>query len=327
MASPAALEILAAEGLATVQDLGRPALGHLGIAESGACDRGRHATAQRLCSNDAEAAGLELQGARLVWRLHGEPRLAAVVGDCAWTVDGQPWSPWRSVWVNPGQVVAVAPVGTGLRAYLAVAGGIAVARVGNSASTHVFAGLGGWQGRGLRPGDVVPLDHARQGCRELAILQLELRSAEPLLAIWTPAARLISTSARRHLASATWKVGAQSDRTAIALMGPPLPVRATLRELSQPTVCGSIQVAGDGTPRILLRDRPTIGGFPQPAVVVSASHDDAAQLRPGDTVRLQFVSQARARQALLESVQRQKAIVRSLSPAWPPSSRQLLELL
>ncbi len=321
------LEILAADGLATVQDLSRPGLGHLGIAESGACDRASHRKAQLLCFNDVQTAGLELQQCDLRARLIGGPRLCSVVGDCRWTVDGRVWPPGRSVWVEAGQEIRAEPASGGCRTYLALSGGIDVPRLGGSASTHVFARLGGWHGRGLRAGDALKLGFTAGDCRELMLSQPSRSPDGQLCAVWTAAARLISAAARTQLASELWHVGAQSDRTAVALVGARLALRASLSELSQPTACGAIQVAGDGTPRILLRDRPTIGGFPQVAVIATTSLDDAGQLRPGDAVRLQFVSPAQARRALRERHQLQTALETCLVPAWPPSSRQLFQLL
>ncbi|MFP5334592.1 MAG: allophanate hydrolase subunit 2 family protein, partial [Actinomycetes bacterium] len=47
----AALTVLEAGPLTTVQDAGRPGLGALGVGRSGACDRASHRLANRLVGN------------------------------------------------------------------------------------------------------------------------------------------------------------------------------------------------------------------------------------------------------------------------------------
>ena len=55
----------------------------------------------------------------------------------------------RGFEVNPGDVISFKQAKAGLRAYLAVTGGIATPRVMGSRSTYVGAGLGGFKGRPL----------------------------------------------------------------------------------------------------------------------------------------------------------------------------------
>ncbi len=49
---------------------------------------------------------------------------------------------------------------------------------------------------------------------------------------------------------------------------------------------GSVQVPPDGCPIVLLADDQTIGGYPVIGQVIEADLPLAAQLRPGDDVRL-----------------------------------------
>jgi len=88
----------------------------------------------------------------------------------------------------------------------------------------------------------------------------------------------------RRLLGGEWHAGA-GNRVGVRLEGPTL-VEPGLH-LSQPIPPGAVQVTGAGQPILLLRDHPTIGGYPVVAVVVAADLDACAQLRPGD--RLSFV--------------------------------------
>ena len=52
--------------------------------------------------------------------------------------------------------------------------------------------------------------------------------------------------------------------------------------ISDATFPGALQVPSSGQPILLLADRPTTGGYPQIAVVISADLGLAGQLLPGD---------------------------------------------
>ena len=62
----------------------------------------------------------------------------------------------------------------------------------------------------------------------------------------------------------------------------------------RPSRPGTVQVAHDGQPIVLLGDCQTIGGYPKIAHVITVDLPRAAQLRPNDTVRFQEVTAAEA---------------------------------
>ncbi len=78
------------------------------------------------------------------------------------------------------------------------------------------------------------------------------------------------------------------------LTGSKLPRKTEAEMLSEAVVPGTIQVANDGQPILLLGDCQTIGGYPKIAHVITVDLPLAAQLRPNDKVRFQAVSLAEA---------------------------------
>src|SRR5690606_39536296 len=64
--------------------------------------------------------------------------------------------------------------------------------------------------------------------------------------------------------------------------------------VSDAIVPGDVQILGDGTPIVLMRDHQPTGGYPRIATLVSADLDRFAQLRPGTPVRFEPVTLARA---------------------------------
>ncbi len=81
--------------------------------------------------------------------------VALTGSDFGATLDGLPVEVWTSVEARPGQTLVTSATRSGARAYLCVRGGISVELFLGSASTHALSGLGGFQGRALRKGDVL----------------------------------------------------------------------------------------------------------------------------------------------------------------------------
>src|SRR5208282_1306639 len=85
-----------------------------------------------------------------------ERAVVALAGsDFGVTLDDVGVEMWTSVEVHAGQTLKMEPTRTGARCYLCVRGGIDVKVFLGSASTHLLSGLGGYDGRALRKGDVL----------------------------------------------------------------------------------------------------------------------------------------------------------------------------
>lgn len=273
--------------LALVQDLGRPGYAHLGVPPSGAADRAGLQAANRLVGNPESYAGIESTLGGLVVRAL-TPVWCAVTGPAgAVSVDGRPDGSHHPVHLLPGQRLSVEVTPSGLRRYLAVRGGIAVTAVLGSRSTDVLSGLGPAP---LRPGDRLPLgrsplplpvvDVAPPPVPPVAGAPMVLRISAGPRSDWFTAA------ARQALVERTWTVAADSDRTAVRLQGVPLTRRIPGELPSEGMIRGAIQVPPSGQPLVLGADHPVTGGYPVIAVVSALDCDRAAQLRPGDPVRL-----------------------------------------
>ena len=149
------IEVLAPGLLTAVQDLGREGFGPMGVSPSGAADPIALRIGNRLVGNAESAAALEmtLLGGTF---LFPEGALAALTGsDFGAALDGAELPPWTSFEVKPGQTLRLGPTRSGARCYLCTQGGIAVKPFLGSASTHLLSGLGGYEGRALRKGDVL----------------------------------------------------------------------------------------------------------------------------------------------------------------------------
>lgn len=289
----ASLHVDRVGGLVTVEDLGRPGFAHLGVTRSGAADRRALRLANRLVGNTDGAAALEVVLGGLVLTAPRGAVLALAGADCPVTVDGRACSVNAVLPVPPGGRVEVGIARAGLRAVLAVRGGVAVAPTLGSRSTDTLAGLGP---PAVRAGDTLPVGAVTPGAPWPAVDHAPVAGLPhpdqlvDLDAVLGPRAFWVEPAALQRFWAATWTVGPDSDRVGLRLLGDPLErVRDGDRPLaelpSEGLVRGAVQVPPSGLPVVFGADHPVTGGYPVVAVLTDAACDLAAQLRPGQPVR------------------------------------------
>ena len=208
------------------------------------------------------------------------------------------------------EVFRVGALGDTVCAYLAFEGGLDIPHVLGSASTCVRGSLGGIEGRRLQPRDRVPLALRSVEARTESALArpLDLALGQTIRVVLGPQADYFTDEAVRTFLSAEYKVSPQADRMGYRLEGPSLTHAGNFNIVSDGTVDGSIQVAGNGQPIVLMKDRGTTGGYPKIATIISADFGRFAQTRPRHTIHFAAVDvaaaqhEARAFHALLQSL-------------------------
>jgi biotin-dependent carboxylase-like uncharacterized protein len=267
------IEVVAPGPLATVQDLGRPGYGAVGVARAGAFDRAALRLANRLVGNPDDAAAIEVTLGGLAVRFSAPATVALTGAVCAGAPD------WGAALSLPaGAAFRLSAPERGLRSYLAVRGGILVPAVLGSRSTDMLSGIGPAP---LTTGDKLAIGTGAAGI--VGANAAEPRAAATVPVRFGPRDDWFTPAARAALLAAAWTVRPESDRVGVRLDGPVLD-RARAGELpSEPTLPGAIQVPPDGRPIVFGPDAPVTGGYPVIAVVTDL--DGMAQLRPGDAVR------------------------------------------
>jgi urea carboxylase len=303
---PGTLEVLDPGLQTTVQDLqGRPGMWEVGVPPSGAWDDLSFALANAAVGNPASAAGLEAVLTGPTVRFDRRTLLCVTGAATSATLAGRPIRPGTVALATPGDALVMGPCGApGMRAYLAVSGGITVPADLGSRSTFILGGFGGHAGRTLATGDVLPVGRAENldAPVDVAPLLPALGTQWTLRVLAGPhgAPEHLTPAGVTGLFEATWTVDHRADRTGIRLIGPtPGWARrdggeaglhpSNIHDSAYPV--GGIMLAGD-TPVIVGPDGPSLGGFVVPAVVIKADRWALAQLRPGDEVRLVPVSPA-----------------------------------
>ena len=281
------LEVRHTGPLALVEDLGRPGLAHIGVTRSGAADRRAHRLANRLLVNPEDRATIEVTLGGFSARVLGGGLDITVTGaDARPAIDGIPFGLNSVAHIREGQVVSLGVPRSGLRSYLGVRGGIAVAPILGSRSYDTLSSIGPPP---LRPGDALPVGEPAGDFPELEQAPVAAIS-EGLVALRVMRGPRDDWCADPDaLVRSTWLVSERSDRVGVRLSGAALEHRWPARQLpSEGAIRGAIQVPPNGQPVILGTDHPVTGGYPVIGVVIDDDVDTLAQLRPGQPVRLRW---------------------------------------
>jgi len=274
------LEILEIGAGASLQDEGRPGWKRFGLPAAGAMDRESARLANALVGNAPGQPVVEMLFGRARVRALREVTLAVTGAEVA---ASHPL--WRSFRLEKGEELVIGLPRRGLWTYLAVAGGIDGPEYFGSASRQRRAEMGlelktgvrlraqESQGRSGIAGSFIP-ESARP-----------LIGNPPPLRFWPgPEWERLPEASRERFLAADWTVSQQSDRMGYRLEGPVLNVG--YREiLSGPVTVGTIQLPPNGQPIVLMRDGPTVGGYPRIGVIEDESVSIFSQCAPGSAIR------------------------------------------
>lgn len=283
------LRILRAAPLTSLQDLGRPAARRLGLSASGPMDGAAYLHAGGRLGR-AGTTAIEFTRAGMDFALEqGAVRVAWAGGDFRVRHNGVdlPWP--GAATLSEGDTLAIAPGAWGNYGYLRLDADCDVEPVLGSRATHLTAGIGGVAGRALRAGDHI----AFSGLPSPTPLHpISARSDGPFRFIWGLHAEIFAPALRQRFVSSPFRVSPRLDRMGVRLedLAGMFSGATILSLVSDAIVPGDVQILGDGTPIVLMRDHQTTGGYPRIATVISADLDRLAQMRPGEDIGFTPVS-------------------------------------
>lgn len=279
----AQIRILRAGPLCTIQDNGREGLLSHGISASGPMDRAGHSLAGALAGAAGDAgievtrAGIDLlvEQGRLRFGWAGAAFKVAINGM------GQAWP--GSAMLAAGDVLSVTPGRSGNYGYLRFGSMLDLPKVMGSLSTSTRAKLGGVEGRALVAGDV--LGFKGEGAPALTRTPGEIEDG-PIRFVWGLHAESFPAAVRQSFVESVFRVTPAMDRMGVRLADDSgvFAGASILSLVSDPILPGDIQILGDGTPIVLMRDHQPTGGYPRIGTVISADLDRFAQVRAGDPV-------------------------------------------
>lgn len=288
------IEVLRPGLLTTVQDLGRTGYQQYGMVVGGAVDRDALYIGNLLVGNMPYEAGLEITLIGPILKAHQDMTIAITGTPLGALLDGEKVPMWTSLLWEKESTLSFEGNPSGMRAYLVVAGGIDVPVVMGSRSTYIPAQIGGWKGRALQQGDQLCIGVGgmqRTYRRRLAPKYIpDYTGHNVIRVVLGPHVHHFSKLGISTFLTAHYTVSTQLNRMGVRFIGEQIEHLKTADIPSQAVTFGTIQVAADGLPVVMLADRQITGGYTQIATAITIDRSVLAQLKAGEVVCFKEVS-------------------------------------
>jgi len=285
-----AFKVLAPGGFTMVQDNGRFGYQQMGIPVCGVLDSFASKGANILVGNDENQAVLEITVMGPSLEITKQMDIALTGAKMGMTLNDKPIEQWKSIRVNPGDILTISQIQSGCRSYLAFSGGLKVPKIMGSFSTYVGGKIGGFMGRPLQKGDILQTNDAQVLNKPRSFPCDYIPAYLPNIvvrAILGPQDDYFDQGIIA-LFETEYMVTAKANRMGYRLQGAPVYIKKGMPQsiVSEPSMPGSIQIPPDEQPIILLVEQ-TVGGYAKIATVISTDLSKVAQTTPGDTIRFE----------------------------------------
>ncbi|ABV34624.1 UreA amidolyase related protein [Shewanella sediminis HAW-EB3] len=306
------IQVLKAGMHSSVQDLGCTGYRHLGITTGGALDRHALILANRLLGNSDASAGIELTSGIVELKFNCDTWFVLTGANYRISIGQRDiWCNWRNK-IRAGETLTLRGPKSGMRAYLALEGGIVDGIEGeirdgspetnNKLRLKSDSLLGdrfsGVLGAVLKDGDRLALGQA--GAISKPIGAVQRGYSNEIRALPGPEMPLFSEESKKAFWNSSWQLTNESNRMGARLSGITLSLAQQQDMESHAVMPGAVQVPPAGQPIVLLADSQTTGGYPKIATVIEADLWKLAQTRPGEEVRFVHVSPNQADDANYE---------------------------
>lgn len=272
--------------LSTIQDYGRITHGTHGMNQSGVMDEHAYSWANYLLGNNFNDAVLEITFGNVELEALDDMVICVCGAELDFKVNTQTTSNWRSIQIDKGDRLSWALPKHGIRAYLAVKGGFNTQVLFNSRSVNLRENIGS------KLNELDILD-CQSSCAQLehfiAPQYIPNYNTDVVLRLLPSYQYFEFSDAQRSLFfNQKYRIKNANDRTGCRLDGAPITVKKE-KMISEGMSYGSVEIATDGLPIILLKDAPTIGGYPKIGTVFSLDLAKLAQKQPNAAVKFKLM--------------------------------------
>lgn len=311
--------------LTTVQDLGRVGYQRDGIIISGSMDSLSMKLANILLGNKLTDAVLEVTLIGPSLRFLEDTIIAICGGDLSPTINKKSISLNKPYIVNKGDILEFGFIQSGCRCYIAIKGGIQVEEVLGSKSTCLPAGFGGFQGRALQKGDIIPItsikisNTTKLNWRLSSQFDQFLHSNNPIRFFKGRHHHLFKEESKVAFQTESFVLTKDCNRMGYRLEGPKLSLINQQEFYTEGVAFGSVQVPSNGQPIILMADHQTTGGYPKIAQIISIDLPRLAQLKQGDSIHFSEITFIEAQQHVIDRENEIRALQKIVCEKWKGS--------
>lgn len=296
-----ALKIINPGLFTTVQDLGRYGYESYGFTPAGVMDYESYYLANALLGNDYNCGVLELTLYGITFEVLHSTSMSSAGAEMELTINEEPFETGTAVDLVKGDIVKFGGVKKGARTYIAFSGGLDLPKELGSYSTHTRSQMGGYKGRVLKAGDILPVKGKTVEHNFPVITKILTEDTEIRFIPGQQNDRFDSVN-KRIFTESEYTLTKDSDRMGCRLEGPSVGSADDDDILSEPTQFGSIQVPKNGQPIVLLADRQTAGGYKKIGTVTKVDLPKIAQKKPGEKITFTEISVDEASQLYKDSL-------------------------
>ncbi|AUH32140.1 biotin-dependent carboxyltransferase family protein [Paracoccus tegillarcae] len=283
-----ALHVLRAEGVLSVQDLGRP--GHIaqGLSRGGAMDRLALIEAGALLGLKSVVAGIEMAGTGGLFTVDQPTRIALTGAAMTATLNDAPLQ-WQACHlIAPGQRLRIGGAQAGAYSYLVPAGGVLTPEWLDSRAAHLNIGIGAI----LTSGQKLKIGTDRAPETPSLIITVAPRFQGGTIRMMDgPQTSLFSDHVLATFCQTTFARAPRGNRQGVRLDADARFASDHAGSLASDMLLpGDLQMTGDGVPYVLLAECQTMGGYPRIGSVIPADLAQIAQTPPGGQIRFQRIT-------------------------------------
>jgi biotin-dependent carboxylase-like uncharacterized protein len=288
----------------TIQDAGRPEGLLYGLSASGPMDRTAFNKTAAALDGQGSQSVIEFSMLGIDFVYSGPPTECAVDGGEFQIKQNNDEKQWPALLLlTDGDKVSITTGRAGNYGYLRFAQSLNIPIVMGSKSTNLAAGVGGFEGRALKANDQITFGDGV--LLRTNSVGSKTKSAAPSSNIVRVLpglhADLLGPAMWTRLFEAPFKISNSIDRMGFRLSDPlaRFDISQHKNIVSDAVVPGDIQLLGDGTPVILMRDHQPIGGYPRIATIIDADLDYVAQQRPNREISFISTTLEKAHKAMV----------------------------
>jgi biotin-dependent carboxylase-like uncharacterized protein len=282
----------------------------MGIPTGGAIDQFSAQAANLLVGNQPDAALLETTYTSPRFIARKDVGIAVTGGTTTVSVNGSSVPQWSTIYLSAGDEVSFSPASHAPRIYIAFGGGIDVPVVFHSRSTYLAGALGGYKGRKIQAGDILPLGESsspRQVREVPEEFRLQARKSDHIRVVPGLHVERLAQQSYDDFFGTEWKLTPLGDRSGMRYAGPKIiwdleqnvfgagSDPSNIADAGYPM--GAIEVPGGNEPILMHRDGPTMGGYAMLGVTARADMDIVGQQMPGESTYFVPISRVDALQA------------------------------
>ena len=271
----------------TIQDYGRVGFQNKGIPVSGFMDVTAANLANTLVTNPPNTCLLEMTIVGIKFKAIQEITIAITGADMQPTLNGKPMSMYKAVSIPKDGIVSLKGAIHGVYGYIAIFGGFKIPKVFDSKSTYLPAKLGGFKGRALKKGDLLPVLHQTLTAVNSKIKAPDYMLSGQLECTQGPEWDWFSKESRAGFFDAVFTVSKDCNRIGIRLNDSKVTLPEKNEIISSGIVKGTVQITKSGQPIVMMADAPTTGGYVRLVNLTNKACDVLAQIAVGGKV--QFV--------------------------------------